>query len=369
MSTRQKKVKLGVVGCGAVALRDYFPFIANYEKIELVSVCDMVEERAKQAAKKFNAKEWYNDYGTMLEKADIEAVALLTPMKFHYTQAMEAMQAGKHVYTQKPLAMKLEEANRIVDTAKKKDIKICVSPGQMLDPVHQEIKRIIEERDIGKVCFCRAHGSHIGHEYEFGSDFQYGTDPSWYYEQGGGPVFDVAVYPLHSLTAMLGSVKRVTSFSGIAIPKRRWKNKEIEVETADNMMILLDFGDSTFASLDSSFCMRAANTPMIEIYGSQGVIHMNPWTKIGYPLEIFIGKKTVGFPVGWFIPTRGSKGDFLRSPGICNDLFHLIDCILENKHPVPSVEHARHVVEIIEKAYESSRTGTTQKLSTEMPKT
>jgi len=367
MSTEQKKVKLGVVGCGAVALRNYFPFISNDERIELISVCDKVGERAKEAARKFNAKEWYNDHSTMFKKADIETVALLTPMRFHYPQIVEAIQAGKHVYTQKPLAMKLKEANHIMDAAEKKDIKICVSPGQMLDPVHQEIKRIVKEGTIGKVCFSRAHGSHIGHESEFGSDFQYGTDPSWYYKQGGGPVFDVAVYPLHSLTAILGSVKRITSFSGIAIPKRLWKNKEIEVETADNMMMLLDFGDSVFSSLDSSFCMRAANTPMIELYGGQGVIHMNPWTKAGPPLEIFVEKEAFGFPRGWFIPTKGSEGN-LRSPGICEDLFHLIDCILEHKSPIPSVEHARHIVEIIEKAYESSRTGISQNLMTEMPK-
>jgi len=269
---KPRKVKTGVVGVGDVARKTYLPGIVAAPNVGLVAVCDDFPGRAKTVKEIYGAQEHYTDYEEMLERADIEAVVILTPMPLHAPFAIAALQAGKHAYTEKPLATTMEDANKMVQEARGRSLKLACAPPLMLTPLNQKLKELIGQGVIGKVCFVQAHGSHRGPE-RFGDRY---TDPTWFYKPGAGPVFDLAVYQLHTLTGVLGPAKRVTAFSGVAIPERviysgPTRGQKIQVEVDDNTHMLLDFGDATFAYLDGTFCMWASKGPRMEFFGNDGV--------------------------------------------------------------------------------------------------
>ena len=168
------------------------------------------------AQEKFGAREGYTDYDRMLADADIDAVVDLAPIDAHGTCNLKAIQAGKHLYTEKPMATTMADADAIVEAARTAGVKLACAPPIILSPLHRKIQSLIQEGAIGKVAFARAHASHFG-AAEFTG---YSSDPTWFYRPGGGPIFDMGVYAIHKLTALMGPAKRVFAFSGIAVPER-----------------------------------------------------------------------------------------------------------------------------------------------------
>ena len=354
-----KKVKIGVVGCGDVARKKYLPVISSSDKIDLVCVCDVIEERVKKIKEDFSVREYYLDYSEMLKKADIEAVVILTNPHYHFSLSLEAIKAGKHVYTEKTMCFTLEEADTLIRQAKEMGVKLAVAPAIMLSPVAQQIKKIIEKGLIGKICFVCAHGSHGGTANW--DDFT--TDPTWFYKKGSGPLYDLAIYALHMLTGIIGPAKRVTAFSGISIPEvivrsGVVKGKKIKVEVDDNSLLLLDFGDNTFAYIDATYCMKVRRGPGVTFYGSEGIVTGGHFGQ--GPLEVYTEKEEVVGLRGWITPLDDNKLNWILANGVLD----LADCISEDKKPIISAEHAKHVMEIIIKAYEAAKSGQTQNLTT-----
>lgn len=116
-----RRIKAGIVGCGDVALHGYFPFVS--EIFDLVATCDIIEDRAKETAGIWGAKEYYADMDDMLAHADIEAVFVLTNMASHAVLSLKAAQAGKHFLVQKPFATDLEEGLAVVEAAHKTGVR------------------------------------------------------------------------------------------------------------------------------------------------------------------------------------------------------------------------------------------------------
>ena len=275
----------------------------------------------------------WTDYAELLEKSAAEAIVLLTPIPFHFKQALAAIESGRPTYVQKTMTVTYDEARRLVDEAERRGVLLCASPGQMLDPAHQEAKRLIDEGVVGRPYFARGQGSHPGHE----NVDTYGIDPTWYYRPGGGPVMDVAVYPLHSLTGLLGSVERVTAFSGVVEPNRTYQGKPIDVQMDDSTLLLLDFGEGVFAEVNGTYGQIARNTPQVEVYLKE-------------PRR------------GWFQPDRLAR----PMKHTVHDLAHFADCVRDGTRPVHSAAHAAHVIEVIEKGYVAARTGHAQYLESRL---
>ena len=174
-----RKVKVALAGLGSVSQRGILPHLAQddaREKMELVACCDVVADRAKETARVFGWRESYGDYDEMLARADVEAVLIATPIPAHYEQTMKALNAGKHVYVQKTMTTTLAEANDVVDLAARKGLKLVASPGQMLRPLNQQIKRLLKEGVIGKVYWAFTTNAGGGHEFEV-APFRRGRPP------------------------------------------------------------------------------------------------------------------------------------------------------------------------------------------------
>ena len=364
-----RKLRLAVVGCGYVATLDYFPVLARAdvrEQIDLVAVCDVQESLAKDAQERFGARRYVTDFQRIVDDAEIDAVALLTPIPLHYQQAVAVIEAGKHVYVQKTMTETVAESTDLIERAQRHHSVLTAAPGMMISPQMRHAKRIIESGVIGKVCYVRGRGAHAGYERN--------TNPGWRYKRGGGPVRNTGVYPLHCLTGLLGSVRQVNTFSSIAVPVRYYQGQPIEVEADDNTVFNLDFGDACFGQVDSSYQIVKSETPQIEIYGTKGTVSAQgwSWSRHPRPLAVWATEQVEGLvqdsQSGWWVlPPDRPKAD----PQINHtmlDLLHFAECLREGKPVLNSPEHARHVIEIITRGYEAARTGQTQTIETEMPR-
>lgn len=368
-------LKLGIVGAGSVAVRGILPHasLADFrESVVSQAVCDPVEGRAEAAAQKFNVPQHFLGLEDMLQRGDIDAVTICSPISLHYQQGKMAIEAGKHVHFNKTMTTTVDEANELIELAQKHKVHLVASPGEMLRPHNQHIKKLIWEGQLGTLCWA-ACGAAFGryHDEEGvrqGNDPLSNIDPSWYYRKpGGGPLYDMTVYALHGLTGVLGPVKRITAMSGIRIKERFFKGKPVACDADDNSAMLLDFGDGLFAFAYGTAHGAVTTHFTGSYFGSEGSIV--GFTHNGKPLE---------YP-GWEIASaeenqiKGNqrllphiKGEHINmdEQHVVEDVMQLVDLIRDGKPTVATAEHARHVVDIIESAYKAAASGMVQELKT-----
>jgi predicted dehydrogenase len=376
-----RPIKTALIGCGSVSLIGILPQLVvpdARERIDLVAVCDVVAERAEATAAQFGVPDAYGDPEAVFARPDIELVLIITPIPFHYPLTMRALAAGKHVYVQKTMSTTYAEAEEMIAAARERGLTLIAAPGQMLAPAMQKMKALVDGGALGKVYWAWGSTGGWGHDYEptrHGDDVMTRIDPSWYYKRGGGPQRDVTVYMLHSLTGVLGPARSVAAMSGRALPERTWRDKTIPVEVDDNTLLLLDWGDATFGMAGGHSCMtgQLLQWGSMGIYGSDGAIEtleIEPLS--GHPTKLYLNSRHaipeladtvdgVYAPPGW-LPHVTPEHAAIPEPHVYADIIHCADCILGLSQPIASVEHAAHVVEIIEKGYIAAQTGQTQQL-------
>jgi predicted dehydrogenase len=363
-------LRAGVLGTGTIAVAPggFLPgMMAMKQLVEVRAVADPVVDRAQEVASRFDIPQVYSSLEDMLERADIDLVLNLTPIPIHGSTSKLILEAGKHLLVEKPIATTMEEADELIALAQRNNLKYVVAPPDMLYSPQQEVKRLMDERVLGQPCFARVRSSHGGP-----AAGAWPLDPTWFYQKGSGPLFDMGVYGIHSITGILGPAKRVVGFSGITEPVRTvrggpYKGKKIEVTADDNTLFMLDFGNSVFAVIDGTFNVNASRSPRYEIFCREGTVNINQsWEKLDAPpVEIFKLDLVPGVD-GWVEP-RTRKTDADRDVDLYHRAVmvkHLAQCINEDKHPVLSAEHARHALEIMLKAIESSRNGRVMDLET-----
>ncbi len=369
-----RQVGVGLVGLGVVSVHDILPNLVLpevQERLKLVAVCDIDEARARDAAGMFDVPKWYTDASELAADPNVEIVAIATPVAHHLAPALAAIAAGKHVYLQKTMTLDVADADELIAAGKKAGVIMAAAPGNHLrSPSMKAIRHHLDNGDIGKVCWGRAQK---GTRHDEDARRQPGgsleeVDPSWYYKQGGGPLRDAAVYDIQNVTYLLGPAKRVTAMSGIALPTREWKDKIIEVEMDDNTHFILDFGESRYVVFSSHFIRGSRQVPGLELYGEWGSIFTGGRAEGGYELyKPSQNRDRGGFveervEVGAKEPVGSAQGGFNHY--IVGDLAAVADSI-DSGAPIEfTAEQARHVVEIIDKVYESAKLGVTLDLET-----
>ena len=217
-----KKVKVGVVGCGVVAAAYYLPYLMKMEDAELVAVCDRFETRTKACARLFGAKEQYLDYDEMIERADIEAVLILTAPGTHVPFTLYAVEAGKHVLLQKPMATNLEDARKIAAEVRRRKVKALIEPssGTPLDPEVIGLRELVRKGVLGDILwFSLANTGPTRYGPELGNNV-YGQD-AFFTSDSGGFLFDYPYGP-SQIVGVLGPCRRVMPRSHAA-----WSKKQI----------------------------------------------------------------------------------------------------------------------------------------------
>jgi predicted dehydrogenase len=247
-----------------------------------------------------------------------------------------ALEAGKHVLVEKPMAVSLDDAAELVALARKGPGYLLPAPHVILSPTYQTIWKRLRRGDIGQVYSARGLYGWSGPEWG-----------KWFYQPGGGPLFDLGVYNITSLTGLLGSAKRVMAMTSVAIPERVVDGERMRVETEDNAHVLIDFGEGCLAVVSTGFIFQQYRRPALELYGALGTMQMlgEDWEPNGFEMW---QKETAGWQVFDEAAPDWPWTDGLR---------HLVESIQQGTRPIITPEHGFHVLEIMLKAQESGRTG------------
>lgn len=353
------KVRVGLVGCGVIADVMHLRGIKQMEemgKVELVAVCDAVEDKAKAAAEKWEVPAHYTDLEQMLQKADFDLLVNTTQVPYHFEVSLMGLQAGKHVYTQKPMTTSVEQATRLVEEAKERDVLLASAPEHPVRPIVRKIRELVSEGTIGKVAFAKIVSSDSGTETH-PSDVP--RDCTWFYQPPTNPLLDIGVHGLSQIIMVLGPVKRVGCFSGRNVPTREhivgaFKGKKIEVNIDDIFLVLLDFGQDRFGCLDATWCMLASVAPRLEIFGSEGVISVGRAQGKAPAIDVYT-----------LSTQEWSQVEVEPAPAVRDlGVNHLVDCLLGHDSLVLTGEYGRHLVEITTVASEAAAQGCSLELST-----
>jgi len=365
-----KPIKLGIAGAGSIALRAPLAHLALgdfKEKAAVSAICDPVPGRAKAAAEKYGVPQYFEDYDEMLVQGDFEALTICSPIGVHFEQGLKAVHAGKHIHFNKSMTTTKAEADQILEAASRRGVKIVSSPGQMLRPQNLRIRRLIQEGALGTLSWA-AVGAGFGtyHEEErvrVGNDLLSNINPSWYFRKpGGGPLYDMTVYGLHTLTGVLGPAKKVTALSGVLVQEREYRGEKVPCDADDNTLMVLDFGNSRFSFVHGTAAgMVNGAWGFPNYYGTKGQI-----------AGVKLNDKPLDYPGRERDPNGDGIGLTKHAVGkhpqmeemhVFEDVMQLVDWVREGIPSPATGEHARHVVEIIEAAYRSAETGKVQELT------
>ena len=365
------RVGIGVVGCGSIGIRgalDHLVLDDVQEQVYLAACCDPAPGRAKAAAEKYGVAKAYETEDALFADPDVDMVIICSPIGLHYNQGIKAIAAGKHIHFNKTMTVTSGEALDLIARAKAKGVHLVASPGQMLRPTNQKIREIIQSGGLGKLSWAVA-GAAFGayHENEgvrTGDSPLTNINPSWYWRKpGGGPLYDMTVYALHSLTGVLGPAKRVTAMSGIGIKTRHFKGEAYACDADDNTVILADFGDNVFAFIHGTFAGMVSEFGQPSYFGEKGQI---VGTKLNGEAIDYPGKAEGLSPlqVTPHVAGKFAAHGKLGEHHVYEDTMQLVRWIREGKPSIVTADHAAHVIEIIEAGYAAAETGVTQTLKT-----
>ncbi len=352
-------INVGIIGCGDVALRTYLPALQGLtDRATLVACFDPIPERSANVVAAMPGTIAYSSYAEFLRHPGMEGVFNLTPVPAHLSTTTQALDAGMHVLSEKPIADTVENAQALIAHAKLRDRLLLSAPAVIATLRFQWIKEFIDAGRIGRLTLATAQMGNMGPA----GWRQYTGDPAVFYSEGVGPVLDIGVYSLHAITGLFGPAKRVQAFGGITIPERkvlipRLAGQTIEVKSNDHMMLHLDFGGA-FAQILASFAIPRSKAPAMEIHGTHGSISisMDTWYNAEGPIDIAIRDESMLGAEGWIngvVSPEISGNTHLIGAGPR----HFVNVLRGEEKAILTAEHACHVLDIMLSANRSVAEG------------
>jgi predicted dehydrogenase len=340
---------IGVLGCGSVFAGPYAGMIDRltaHGRVHVSAVFDPDPAKRRGAAARYGVDPDLRDTEAVIAHADVDVVLVLTSMNEHGGLTRAALEAGKHVLVEKPLATDLEEARALVELSRTAPGRLVCAPHVLLSPTFRAVVSAVRDGAIGTLVSARARYGWAGPWWN-----------EWFYQPGGGSLFDLGVYNVTSLCALFGPARRVTAMVGTAIPEREVNGRLMRVEADDNAHVLLDFGDARFGVVTTGFTMQKYRSPAIELYGTEGTIQLlgDDWA-----------------PEGWEL-WRNDEGCWRLMPETdphwqwTDGLRHLVDCVESGAETLTRPEHALHALEVMLAAQQAGRDGIAREIHTGFP--
>lgn len=274
--------KIGIIGCGNISAI-YLENGKVFDMLNIVAVSDIDMERAQARATQFEVPRACT-VEELLADPEIQVVINLTIPAAHAAVALQVVEAGKSVYNEKPLAVTREDGKKLLERAAANGVRVGCAPDTFLGGGIQTCRKLIDDGWIGEpiaaTAFMPSHGPESWH-----------PNPDFFYQVGGGPMFDMGPYYLTALATLIGPVVRVTGSARITFPERTITNQynygdKIKVNTPTHIAGIMDFANGAVGTIITSFDMWGANLPRIEIYGSEGVLSVPDPNTFGGPVRL-----------------------------------------------------------------------------------
>ncbi len=351
-------VKIGIIGCGGIANGKHLPSLHKLKNVELVAFCDLIPERAEKAAKQYGVPDAkvYTDYKELLKDESIEVVHVLTPNRSHSFITVDALEAGKHVMCEKPMAINAEEAKKMVDAAKRTGKKLTIGYQNRHRPDSLFAKAEAEKGTFGEIYYAKA------------TALRRRAVPTWgvflnEYEQGGGPLIDIGTHALDLTLWCMNNYKPKycvgTTYKklGDKFPTGNdwgdWKKGDFTVEDAAFGFIVMENGATVY--LESSWALNILDPreAVTTLCGTEGGLDMNDGIRMN---GIINGRQYV------LKPNMASGGAAFYE-GVANENASdrearlWIDAVINDKTPFCTPEQAYCVSRILDGIYKSAKTG------------
>lgn len=399
-----EKVRVGVVGCGVVATAYYLPYLMKMETAEIAAVCDLVEARTAACVRLFGAQAAYQDYDEMLAKADLDAVFILTAPGTHVPFTLAAVEAGKHVLLQKPMATSMNDARTIATAVRAAGVKALIEPSSNspLDPDIAHLRELVRAGVLGDVLwFSLGATGPTAYGPSLGSN-PYGQ-AAFYAKDSGGFLFDLPYAPAN-IVSVLGPCQSVMAHTSISVADHKivpeaeydrflseatdpdkanyWdvvldlpRTQSVRMEAVDNAYSLYEMRDGGVGACHVGRIFHpvlpGTGSGSLQIFGTEGNLIFGA----GHRASIISTRRDLLPHVdddGWYhVPNRGdaSRAKWPQpTPGSFNYYHqssqHLIDCIREDREPMPNVDWGLHITEMMAGTLESSRTGSKYEMTT-----
>ena len=360
-------LNVGVMGCGHVS-DQYFRGCRRFDVLHVIACADMEAERAEQKAAEHGVPRVHAP-NELLADPDVDLVINLTPPLAHAETSLAIIRAGKHVWSEKPLAATLEDGARLVDAAREAGVRLGCAPDTFLGGALQTSIKLVEDGWVGRAVAATAMVSEPGYEH-------FHPNVQAFYSKGGGPALDLGPYYATALVALLGPVSRVTAFAQSPageriVPAGPRRGERIAVHVPTHVTGALEFADGAVATVLMSWDLWATRLPYLEVYGSAGSLSVpNPDEFGGSPLLRRAGEEELRQPppapgsVPWTAVPLAFDGDVGRGIGVA-DMAHAIETGRPHR---ASGELAYHVLEVLTSLERSHDEGVAVEIASRCPR-
>jgi len=337
------EIKVGIIGCGDIAPA-YVRGCRAFPILDLVACADIRPEAAEQLAEAHGLRAMSLD--DLLADPDIDIVINLTVPRAHAEVSLAIIKAGKHLHSEKPLAVTRDDGQAILQAAEKAGVRVGCAPDTFLGGSLQTVRKLIDEGAIGEPVAATAFMLSRGPE-------SWHPNPAFFYAVGGGPLFDIGPYYLAALINCFGPVRRVSGSTRKSFPERiatseARKGERIPVEVATHIAGTLDFAAGPVVTLITSFDVWQHTLPHIEIYGSQGTLTIPDPNRFDGMVKVWSAEKG-----SWREEPLTHRTDVGRGIGVAD----LAYAIRSGRAHRASGSLAYHVLDIMHAIEDSSREG------------
>ena len=338
-------LRVGLIGCGNIS-DIYITNAASLGGYRVVACADLDPERARLKAEK-HAIARAGSPDDLFADPGIDLILNLTPPAAHAAISLAALEAGKHLYSEKPLAIELADARRMLDLAHRTGRLVGCAPDTFLGAGYQTCRRLLEAGEIGTpvaaVGFMMCRGPESWH-----------PDPAFFYKHGAGPLFDMGPFYLTALVSLFGHIRRVTASARVSFPEREItseprRGQRIRVETPTHISAALEFASGPVATLIMSFDVWTHTLPFLEIYASEGTLTAPDPNTFDGPVRLRVRDA----PESREVPLDPGHHDNARGLGLRD----MAAAIAEHRAPRASGEQALHVLEAMHAVLRAGATG------------
>jgi predicted dehydrogenase len=343
-------LRVGIVGIGTIS-GQYLDTLNQLPTVELVAAADLDPSRQVPGIRTMTPTELY-------ASDDVDLVLNLTIPKAHAEVALSAIAAGKHVYNEKPLALSTVEAQEVLAAASAAGVRVGCAPDTVLGTGTQTARRCLDEGLIGTPVAATAFMTTPGHE-------RWHPAPEFYYQPGGGPLFDMGPYYLTALVTLLGPVRRVTGLTSTprtsrVIGQGPRAGTSFPVTTPTHITGTLEHTNGALTTLLMSFDVWAATLPNIEIHGTAGSLSVPDPNTFAGEVQVF----TPDTEKWRTAPASAGHKNAGRGTGVAD----LAEALTKNTNHRANGELAYHVLDIMESLLRAADAGETQTLTSTTPR-
>jgi predicted dehydrogenase len=352
-----KTYGVGIMGAGNISAA-YLRLAPLFKNLEVRAIADVIPAAAKKRAEEYKVAAQTPD--ELLKNSELDVIVNLTVPAAHFQVSKDILSAGKHAYSEKPFVLSVEEGIQLKALAAEHNLKVGSAPDTFLGGAHQQARSIIDSGKLGKIASGTMHVMSRGMEH-------WHPNPDFFFQPGGGPILDLGPYYITDLISLVGPIKRVTAFTGMARAEREvtaegpFKGTIIKVGTPTTIHAILEFHSGAIITLGASWDGASHGHHNIELYGTEGSIYVpDPNFFNG---DVTVADKTGGkekvaawdHPFG--VANQGLDTPTPRANYRNAGLSDMLDAAETGRHARCDLDVALHAVDVMTSILKAGETG------------